>query len=212
MSRYISLSYVLSPALSCYNNQRNVDVVPYKNNECEIRLRGHVGTHLDVPYHVTRDGKKITDYSIEDFIYRRVAILHPRPSGCYIEPSDLGEIPSDVEFLLLETGAWRHRRDASYTLRNTGLGAQTASYLSKNFPKLRAIGIDCISINAFEDKQSGRDAHRVLLGRESEILIVEDMDLSTLGDAQIELLVVAPLVVENNDSAPCQVVARLKEP
>ena len=212
MGKYISLSYVLSPQLSCYNDQLNIQVLPFKNREKEIRLKGHVGTHIDVPSHVFENGKKITDYSIERFIYRNVAIARVNSTNSYVEPDDLPDIPENVDFLIIETGAWKHRHEATYTSENHGISERTASYLCSHFPNLKAVGIDSISINAYKDKASGRNAHKIFLGREKEILIVEDMDLSRLGDAHIQQLIVAPLFVEDCDGAPCQIIAQLGEP
>lgn len=210
MGKYISLSYALSSDLSCYNNWDNIHVIPYKNREKEVRLIGHVGTHIDVPYHVTEQGRRITDYYIEDFIYHRVAIAHVRPSTYYVEPSDLPPVAHDSEFIILETGSWEHRHEESYALNNIGLSEQTAVFLRNHYPRLRAVGIDSISINAYEDKQMGREAHKSFLANEREILIVEDMNLSQLGSNEIEELIVAPLIVADGDGAPCQIIARLK--
>ena len=65
MDKYISLSYVLSPQLSCYNDQLNIQVLPFKNREKELRLKGHVGTHIDVPSHVFENGQKCGDCASE---------------------------------------------------------------------------------------------------------------------------------------------------
>ena len=212
MDKYISLSYVLSPQLSCYNDQLNIRVLPFKNREKELRLKGHVGTHIDVPSHVFENGKKITDYSIERFIYRNVAIARVNSTNNYVEPDDLPDIPRDVDFLIIETGAWKHRQEATYTSENQGISERTAAYLCSHFPNLKAVGIDSISINAHKDKASGRNAHKIFMGREKEILIVEDMDLSRLGASHIQQLIVAPLFVEDCDGAPCQIIAQLEEP
>lgn len=209
MSKYVSLSYTLSPDLSCYNNQYNIRVMPYKDHEKEVRFIGHVGTHVDVPYHVFEKGKKITDYNIEDFIYKKVGVALVNPTSCYVMPHDLSAIPRDADFIIISTGSSKHRRDEAYALRNIGISREVALYLRNEFPYLRAIGIDSISINAYEEKQSGRDAHKVFLGGEREILVVEDMDLSQLGIAKIKELIVAPLIIANGDGAPCQVIARL---
>ena len=80
--------------------------------------------------------------------------------------------------------------------------------MRENLPSIRMIGIDWISISPYQDRELGREAHRVFLdqkGRNNPVLLIEDMDLS--GDLK-ELTEVwaSPLRVERVDSAPCTVI------
>ena len=90
---------------------------------------------------------------------------------------------------------------------NIGLDGETARLLVENFPYLRCIGIDSISINAYRNKEEGREAHKILL--ETGILIVEDMNLTEL-NAPVKELIVAPMQIKGADGVPVTVVAVLE--
>ena len=69
-------------------------------------------------------------------------------------------------------------------------------------------GIDWISISPYQDRELGREAHRVFLdqkGRNNPVLLIEDMDLSC-DLTKLRELWVLPLRVEKIDSAPCTVI------
>lgn len=73
---------------------------------------------------------------------------------------------------------------------------------------IRAVGIDWISASSFIHRKEGRAAHRAFLNPEGEgdpVLLVEDMNL--FADlTRMSRVLVAPLIVEGIDSAPCTVV------
>lgn len=209
-STFITLSYVLKSGLSCYNNHFNIKIRPYKAQEKEIILSGHVGTHIDVPFHVSEHGKKITDYSISDFVYSRVCVVYVHPQGHYITPVDLSCIPADTELLIICTGAYKYRYEDRYALENTGINPECVDFLRKQCPMLRAVGIDSISVNAYQNKEPGRLTHKAMLDSEREILIIEDMDLSELHHRKIIKVIVAPLVVDGCDGAPCTIIAEVE--
>jgi len=94
----------------------------------------------------------------------------------------------------------------TYMRRGPCLSAEAAGYLRK-FSNLRALGIDTISISSPLLREVGREAHRLLLKGRS-FLIVEDMDL--LGKpVDYKRVVIAPLLVEEVDSAPCTILAEI---
>jgi HAD superfamily hydrolase (TIGR01549 family) len=186
----IFLSHTLHNDLNCYNNEKNISIKPYKNNEVEITLRGHCGTHVDFPLHVIEGGKTLKNYNADGFIFKNVSVT-PFP--------EMTDIPKDTDFIILKTGQPRD------VLNNIGLDEKTAKYLVENFPNLRAVGIDSVSINAYNNKEEGRKAHKILLG--AGILIVEDMYLRAL-DKPVQKLILAPLQVENADGVPVTVMAK----
>jgi len=185
----IFLSRTLSNNLTCYNNEKNISIKPYKKNEVEIVLRGHCGTHVDFPLHFIKDGKTLKDYTADDFIFKNVSIT-PYPT--------MEDLPGESDFIILKTD---QQRDP---LNNIGLDEKTAKFFVEKFSNLQGIGIDSISINGYKDKEEGRKAHKILLN--ANILIVEDMDLSALS-VPVKKLIVAPLQVEYADGVPVTVMA-----
>jgi kynurenine formamidase len=84
------------------------------------------------------------------------------------------------------------------------------------FPNLRLIGLDTISITSYSQREVGRAAHRAILKSPSElagrqpIVLVEDMHLADLSPvSQILEMYVCPIRVQGADGAPCTVVATL---
>ena len=90
---------------------------------------------------------------------------------------------------------------------------ELALWLRQDFPAVRAIGMDWISVSSYESRELGRQAHRAFLnpdGEGSPVLIIEDMNLSKNLKNLAEVLVV-PILIETIDSAPCTVIGFLKE-
>ncbi len=86
-----------------------------------------------------------------------------------------------------------------------------AGYLnSRQFPKLRAIGIDTISMAATNHLSEGIQAHKTLFCREddSAVFLIEDMDLAH-DLTKMESVFVVPMYIEGLDSSPCTIFAEL---
>jgi kynurenine formamidase len=100
----------------------------------------------------------------------------------------------------------RRTEPERYAFFSPGLSAKGASYLAENFPQLRALGLDTISLASMQHLAEGLEAHRVLLGGKGRrFLIVEDMNLDW-DLSQLRLVMAVPLFVEGVDSAPCTVL------
>lgn len=206
----ICLSHVLSNNLSCYNNGHNINIQKYKNNEAQITMPLHSGTHIDFPLHVVPCGKTSSDYNISDFVFYHPYITEVSPAGAYIQPHELHDIPADVDFLIFKVLNVPDRSSDDYALNNKGIGIELAKYLRLIFKNIKAIGINTISINAYSDKESGRLAHRELLGATPEILIVEDMKLDAVREGELKKVIVSPLQAENADGVPVTVIAEVE--
>lgn len=203
------LSHFFNNDLTCYNNEKNVKIDPYKNNEIKVELAGHCGTHIDFPFHVNDKGKNINDYDAEYFISYKSYLVEVSTEENYISFEDLKNVPSDVEFLIIKTNRFEVRTDANYAINNIGIGDETAKFIRSHFNSLRIIGIDSISINAYKDKEPGRKAHKVFLSQEPEILIIEDMKLDQAHEGWISKITVAPLLLEKADGTPVTIIAEM---
>lgn len=180
-------------------------------NSLSIYLSNHAGTHLDFPSHVLADGRNLDDYPASYFIFHYPAVIKVTPGqGRYITADDIKKhtIPQGTDLLLIQTGA-TYDND-SYWRDNPGLAPSAAEYIKNLQPTLRCVGLDCISVNAWHDRDPGRVAHRILL-QAPEVLILEDMDLSPLNEPGFLLskVVVAPLRLAGADGTPATVFANL---
>jgi kynurenine formamidase len=67
--------------------------------------------------------------------------------------------------------------------------------------------MDLISVSSYSNREEGRKAHHAFLNPDEGeiILLIEDMKLDT--DGPFNKVIVAPLLIDNADGAPCTVLA-----
>ena len=176
------------------------------SNSLMLRMTNHASTHIDVPRHFIPSGRSITDYQASEWIFSPVVLVDV-PSieaGDLIdegrwEALDRSAYSRDAELVLLRTGFEKHRGAEAYWARSPGLHSSLCGALLRAFPRLRAVGLDCISVSSLLHREEGRAAHREFLGK--GLLLVEDMRLSGLKSAPKSVLL-SPLLIENGDGAP----------
>ncbi len=177
----------------------------------------HAGTHVDTPGHMLPGEKVITDLNINYLIFEHPLVVDvPKKDDELIVSHDLlsqADAIAQSDLLLLRTGftAYRDSDPLRYRDHNPGLSIDVASYLAdRRFPKLRAIGIDTISIAAATYVSEGVNAHKILFTKPSlyPVVLIEDMDLST-DLTLLKRVIVAPLFIQGLDSSPCTVIAEI---
>ncbi len=180
-------------------------------NEWTYHIRDHVGTHMDAPNHHQEDGAKIGDLPLERFFYDKPLVLDI-PKGEYekIWKADLepyADKIAECDLLIFRTGQYKwHETDVeAYENKGAAVSAEAAEYLVKNFPKLKSIMMDFVSLANPSDTADGNIAHKWLLGKWTDnfIGIIEDADLSDVDADKLVKVIGLPLIVENIDS--CQV-------
>ncbi len=217
MSRAILLSHRLDTRTPVYPGMMPLSLSPIKSismgdasNSWYLSLGNHVGTHVDSQRHFYPDGKTISELDVEELIFTKAVIIDvPKNPGELILVSDLEthlkEI-TGVSMLMIRTGiqAFRTLNPEVYINRGPCLSESAARFLSNFYPRLRAIGVDSISISSPEHREEGREAHKILL-RNNSFLIVEDMDLESK-PRHYSSVIIAPLMIRDIDSAPCTVI------
>lgn len=185
-------------------------------NTAIIHLHNHTSTHVDAPKHFSKNGKSITQFSMEELIFTKPAIIH-LPIEDHdllitknkINPSHLNQM-QNCDILIINTGYHQYRQMEKYRTHNPGIGNDFASLIRQEYPNIRCIGLDSLSISSRQHRQEGRKSHVILLDKgdyaSEPLLLVEDMDLS--GDlSSITKILIVPLFIENVDSMPCTVIA-----
>jgi len=215
---WVLLSHRLDAKTPSFAAGPSLTIAPIKevrsggsSNSYSISFPNHLGTHIDAPRHVDDEGKAVCEYPFNAFVFVHPLILDlPKGESELITVAELEghdrEI-SKADLLLLRTG-FQVRRDkdpVTYMTMNPGVSAEAARYLASMFPRLRALGLDFISLSAVQNREEGRRAHSALL-RGRDFFIIEDMDLASF-PKKAKRVLVAPLFVEGIDSAPCTVVA-----
>ena len=215
---WVILSHKLGVNTPSFNAGPSLTLAPIKevktggsSNSYMLSFPNHLGTHVDAPKHVGDEGKAVSDYPFETFIFNHPVILEmPKGESELVTLEDLkahGDEIRKADLLLLRTRfeVFRDKDPAKYMSKNPGVSAEAATYLASEFPHLKALGFDFISLSAVQKREEGRKAHKALLsGR--DFFIIEDMDLSKYPKRARRVLVV-PFFIEGVDSTPCTVAA-----
>ncbi|MBI4823537.1 MAG: cyclase family protein [Nitrospirae bacterium] len=214
MKRLVRVSYNIDEGTPLYPKTEPIIIKQAKSilrgdscNTYVISLSNHTGTHIDFPNHFHNSGRKVADYTVEELIFKKPLVLDcPKGQDEPIRTSDLkGRVKKTTDLLLIRTGFFKLRGRKVYISRNPYILPETAKWLKTSCPRLRAIGIDCISVASPLHRQEGRNTHRALLGGKNPILIIEDVDLSMRLKGLKEVIAV-PLYMEGIDSSPCTLI------
>jgi arylformamidase len=232
-SDYIRISYTLTSDSPIHPDLRPVSVNPQNQisegdvyNTSIITAENHSGTHVDAPAHFLKDGRPIYGYDPNELVF-----YHPMIVNCPKKPdelvnnqdlfkflSQLGKASKDVDCLLIHTGfGMYHDVDTeTYLTKNPGISPEAVSYLRENLPKLACLGIDTVSMSRYGRKEEAIDVHqtafKMVKGWGKPLILVEDLDLSHLNvKIELEAVLVVPWQVGGIDSAPCTVLAQLKQ-
>jgi len=223
MSKWIYLSYPLSPETPAYGGGDSLQVLSGKclqsGDSCNTsswKLSNHLGTHIDFPKHFAKNGKAGDDYPPEFWIFNhpKLVDLSSLNPGCLIGPADLekAELVPNVDLLLIKTGFCYLRAEPLYWQKNPGLYPSMADWLRERFPYLKAIGFDSISLSSFMHRELGRKAHSAFLDHHRPLLPLEDVNLSFVDvETRLKEVIISPLVVAQSDAAPCTVFAEVEE-
>lgn len=180
-----------------------------------LTLFNHYGTHVDLAGHFIPDGATIDDHAIEDFVFDRPALLdvvaHESTPLADSDVAGVDALPEDTDLLLLRSGFESRRSDAlAYSRRGPGLSVAAAQRIRSRLPKLRAVGIDWLSVCAFSDAANAGAIHEQLLTATNGIspMVFEDMSLAAL-TAHPRRVWALPLLVVGIEGSPCTIVAEL---
>lgn len=223
MNNYILLSHVIKSTTPSYGNRDCIEIITnssIENGETAntskwVFTNNHIGTHIDVPKHFSKNGKNTYEIPIENYIFKNVELVNvPCDIGRLISINDfknINDLNIDVELLLIKTGYENYRIEDKYWNDNPGLSSELASYFRKRFKKLRCIGFDFISLTSWNHRLEGRLSHREFLTPDqpnSSILIIEDMSLENIA-SKINMVIVAPLFVEDGNGGAVTIFANV---
>lgn len=183
-------------------------------NSVKVHFNNHSSTHIDFPKHFDDHGKSLSDYPADFWIFHKIWVTEYQASENEIielKHLNLEKMPKDCEFLIIKTHFEKKRNDKAYWNNNPGYAEEIGHYLRENFPKLRIIGFDSISLTSFQNRAIGKLAHQAFLlpyKNHEPILIVEDMHLSELNQSP-RSLICAPLMLEGADGVPVTIIAEI---
>lgn len=224
--RYKVLSYPINAATPIYGNAPELSIKPYKeiskgdtSNSYIISVHNHAGTHIDAPKHFVDNGKSISDYSLDELVFENPIIVDClKDSATLITPDDIQNVSHLLQMsdcLLLHTGFGQFRAGEKYRTHNPGIAPETILWIRREYPDIRCIGIDSISISSFQHRSEGREAHKAAFieqkGLGKPLLLIEDMKLDISSDEICKTIIVFPWLIDRLDSAPCSIIASVKD-
>ncbi|MDA8141170.1 MAG: cyclase family protein [Desulfobacteraceae bacterium] len=219
-AKAIWLSHPLSTETPAYGGARGLTCEVASSiqagataNTSRWSLPNHLGTHVDAPRHFYDRGMTITDYSSDFWIFNHPQLIEVNgDADTIIEVADLSSaVAPESDLLLIRTGFERFRHEPYYWQSNPGLSPDIARWLRSSRPKVRAVGVDCISITARAHRSIGRDAHQSFLNPEIDgrpVLLIEDMALEAVS-GMLSRVIVLPFRVLNCDGTPCTVLGEI---
>mgnify|MGYP003960421923 CR=1 FL=1 len=222
MNKLKYLSYILDEQTPTYGNRNKFQCEKKSNisngdvaNDSSINTTVHIGTHIDMPYHFFEDGQTIEDFDIDYFRFNNILFVDMIPENIIVK-DDLIQILKDkldknkYDMLVVKTGICHNRDKKLFWEENYGFDPSIADYLRTNFPNIRVIGFDSVSVSSFSNRMLGRESHKSFLNPQNPILILEDMDLTTLSHkSNIIKLDIVPLRISKCDGLPCTIIAEV---
>jgi kynurenine formamidase len=170
-------------------------------------LSSHTGTHLDAPYHFTKNGQKIHQIPLDRLIGKATIIKLHKTKNTAITTSDIisfekknGKI-SNHSSVFFFTGWQKNLKKDNYFTENPGLNTSAASYLASK--KINLVGIDSPSIDLGKDESF--NVHHIL--SKNNILIVENLaNLNKIPSKQFNFTIL-PLKLKDATGSPVRAVA-----
>lgn len=222
--KYVRLSYTLS-------NKTTANAAPYNTPAMKItpverfekgdtaatylvEVFNHCGTHMDLPGHKISGGKRLTDYSVEEFVFQRPYIVDVQLSdeeSLVIEQlQPYVEQLAKCDLLLLRSQFSQYRATdlQRYVWKTPGVAVETAEWLVRRFPNIRAVGLNFLSFEIIDSSVHKSRGHIALLSR--DIKIIEDMNLDGLSNGRLGRIFVMPLFIEGIDSFHTTIIAEIQ--
>lgn len=223
--KLVLLSYFIDEFTPVYGTIPLLEIQNYSSinsgdssNSVIIKLHNHTGTHIDVPKHFIDEGKCLTDYRIEDFIYSMPAIINlTLGPGELINKSHLERYSKKLlraDIVLFVTGFGKYRGKDIYKTQNPGIHPDGIRYIRTEFKNIKAIGVDTISISSYMHRNEGRTAHKEAFRKDRKygepLLLIEDLDLRRKLN-NLDKILVFPFFIKGIDASPCTVLGRIRK-
>ena len=184
-------------------------------NESKIELPLHAGTHIDFPVHFYENGQSLDSFSTENWILQNPLLIEIDAGDnlllgdCIVSKlKPVNKEHHDIIIFKIKPQVARNTID--YWENNYGIDGMVGEYIRQRLPSVRMIGFNFISLTSYQYRSEGKLAHQIFLDPEHPILVIEDMDLSSVSSAErIKQILVSPLMINNSDGLPVTVWAEI---
>jgi len=155
----------------------------------------------------------IENFDAEFWVFEKPLFIEIEPRNIVIKEELISALEliaeKDYDILIVKTGICNIRGTKQFWNENYGFHPNIYSYLVNNFPQIRILGFDSISVSSFQNRILGREAHKAFLNPKRPILLLEDMNLIDVNEnTQFSEIIVSPLRIANCDGIPCTVFGR----
>ena len=162
-------------------------------NEKRLTINSHFSTHIDAPYHMVENGKKLTDFSIETFIGEAIVIDVRNNKHIKFNLNNIKE--NDIVFFFTEHTNKAYSAD--FFQDNPEITRETAQRLIDK--KVKIVGLD-----SYSPDNKPFEIHKLFF--KHDILIVENLvNLDKLNGKRF-MCYILPLKIRDADGAPCRVI------
>ena len=171
------------------------DYVKGSSYESRALLDMHVGTHMDAPLHMVKDGdtidnqdlyKCVTDCKVFDLVN-----VNEKIEMSDIENFDIEE----NDFIIFKT---RNSFATEFDFKFVFISTEVAEFLAKR--KIKGIGIDALSV---ERDQPNHETHEAFL--KNNIAILEGLNLKDINQGKY-FLIALPLKIKGAEGAPSRAI------
>ena len=224
--KYITLSHILEETSPVHIGLKKTEIIPNSQiskgngyNSYIISVEKHNGTHVDAPGHFIEGGKIISDYSPDELIFDDPLIVDcPKKGEELIKLEEISDLNLEgKDCIIFRTGFGKYRKEDpdTYLTLNPGIEPDLVKWLRKNYPEVKCLGIDSVSMSSYGKPEEGKKAHLNAFMENEELneplILIEDMKLDHIQNFDsVESIIVAPWQIKGVDSAPCAVIAKIK--
>ena len=170
-------------------------------NVSRIELGVHAGTHIDVPYHVFKNGSTVDQIPLSNLI-GRVQVVEIPGGISVINKNCLMNLDfqDEIDRILFKTSnsIYWETDPFSFNKEYVAINSEGAEYLANM--DLRLVGVDYFSVSSYDDL---KQPHLILL--ECGIILLENIDLRQVVPG-IYQLICLPLKIIDTDGAPVRAV------
>jgi len=165
------------------------------SNESKITMGSHTGTHIDAPFHIKEEGKKLAEIPLESF-YGKCKVIDLTDAGNEIHKEHLAQYEineDDIILLKTENSTKQYKKfkeDFAHIKRDA------AEYLTGK--KVKTLGVDYLSVEKFNENEC---VHNVLL---DNLTVFEGLCLKNV-EAGKYVFMGLPLKIDG-DGAPVRAV------
>jgi len=200
----IDISWPITQDMTGYKDKKNVRFKQLKTfdndgvRESVILCGTHIGTHVDAPSHLLRDGKTIDQVSLSQLM-GPCTVIDFTAIAEKIVPADLQKHDITKEqIVLFKTKNSLTSAVDDFDHQFVYLGASGAQYLAEK--EVKAVGIDYLGI---ERDQEGHPSHGALMDK--NIPIIEGLRLQQV-EAGNYFFCCLPLLIMGLEAAPARAV------